>query len=1130
MRWLWIIPAALCGLLLVAATAFWFARLPLANGLLAAALDRAGIAGAAEVVRLDWDGAALRDVDLGGHRAERIEIAYAPRDLVAAGRVDGIGIHGLRLSVDLTADHPLGPLPDRLAALFAGDPTAPPTAGLPALPALRLDDARIALQTARGALELALTGGIAAPDATGAQAVDLSLVSRPGDGAEGNRGLPPRLAGRLQGIYIPGDGNGTDLSLILSSGDSPAAEGLDLAAEAAIAGGDLSLSLDLSGGAPVAAGLAGLPAEMQPAAGRVGLDAAATVPAEPVLAGHTGRLPALLRAADARLEVAGLSLPGRLQGLDLQAAARLDPGRQDGRLLLLPARISVAVLDPAWLAGLGLPQPVAAALQSGGTIDIGSSGPAPVVLTPDPATGLAGGAMAAVLDIEAGLTAAAGGRLGARLQGQVRAPSDAPAAEAAASPPVTGRIGGQLTATDLDLPGLANVAAASLPFAAQLQAEGLAVDLQAPLSAEGLRLAPTLAATLVPAGWEEVVSRPFDLSAAGAQGRDAGLSATGGGWRLTLPPQLRLQSGATVLEAGLDGSIAFGADGQPAQMQVDIADAGLRALPTPAGEVRSLALSGSLQGAPRAMAGDFRLRADLDRLDTAGAAGSPALEAELSAGLAWDERALTLYLTAPGSLVASGLGAPDGPRVERAALTLADVSLAQTAAGLQLTADGSLAPLQADLDGDGRFDDLQAQAERMHLDLTLPGTGSPQGRVQLSGLQAALSGQGVALDGGAATVDLADGIASLDMTGGGLRSTAPAPLFPPLSITGQARLGAAEATWRARLRGLNGALEANLSGRQDLAQDRGTAQIRLEPLRFGAGGVQPGDLNESLAVLEQAGGSLSGQADLKLGAGIDGSARLRLSDIGFTVAGTIVEGLDLELALDRLMPPASPPGQAFSVDRIDAGVALQDLTGTLRLQPAAGGSELLVEQAQAAFLGGRLRLQDAVIDPMAARYDLALQLEEVDLERLLALADMEEVSGTGRISGTIPVTVADGTVVVRDGALDALAPGVVAFRSDAARRALASGGEQVDLLLQALEDFHYDVLRMTVDKPADGESRVFLKLEGSNPAVLDGHPFVLNISLTSNVAPLLAALSRGTEISSRLVQQLLGGLVAGAAR
>ena len=121
-------------------------------------------------------------------------------------------------------------------------------------------------------------------------------------------------------------------------------------------------------------------------------------------------------------------------------------------------------------------------------------------------------------------------------------------------------------------------------------------------------------------------------------------------------------------------------------------------------------------------------------------------------------------------------------------------------------------------------------------------------------------------------------------------------------------------------------------------------------------------------------------------------------------------------------------------------------------------------------------------------------------------------------------------MVVRDGALDALSPGVVAFRSDAARRALASGGEQVDLLLQALEDFHYDVLRMTVDKPANGESRVFLKLEGSNPAVLDGHPFVLNISLTSNVAPLLAALSRGTEISSRLVQQLLGGLAAGAAR
>ena len=205
MRWLWIIPAALCGILLVAAAAFWLARLPLANGLLAAALDRAGIAGRAEVVRLDWRGAALHDVDLGGHRAARIEIAYAPGDLVATGQVDGVEIHGLRLSVDLTAEQPLGPLPDRLAALFAGDPTAPPAAGLPALPPLRLEDARIALRTARGALELALTGGIAAPDATAAQAVELSLVSRPGDGAKPDRGLPPGLAGRLLGVRLDGE-------------------------------------------------------------------------------------------------------------------------------------------------------------------------------------------------------------------------------------------------------------------------------------------------------------------------------------------------------------------------------------------------------------------------------------------------------------------------------------------------------------------------------------------------------------------------------------------------------------------------------------------------------------------------------------------------------------------------------------------------------------------------------------------------------------------------------------------------------------------------------------------------------------------------------------------------------------
>ena len=130
-------------------------------------------------------------------------------------------------------------------------------------------------------------------------------------------------------------------------------------------------------------------------------------------------------------------------------------------------------------------------------------------------------------------------------------------------------------------------------------------------------------------------------------------------------------------------------------------------------------------------------------------------------------------------------------------------------------------------------------------------------------------------------------------------------------------------------------------------------------------------------------------------------------------------------------------------------------------------------------------------------------------------------SGSGQLSGSIPVTLRDGALVIDGGALAAEAPGVIAFRSEAAKQALAQGGQSVELMLQALEDFHYQVLRLTLDKPAEGESRVFLKLEGANPAVLDGQPFVLNINLTSNAAPLLAALARGTEISDRLVEELL---------
>jgi hypothetical protein len=144
------------------------------------------------------------------------------------------------------------------------------------------------------------------------------------------------------------------------------------------------------------------------------------------------------------------------------------------------------------------------------------------------------------------------------------------------------------------------------------------------------------------------------------------------------------------------------------------------------------------------------------------------------------------------------------------------------------------------------------------------------------------------------------------------------------------------------------------------------------------------------------------------------------------------------------------------------------------------------------------------------------------LERLLELFALEGVAGSGTVSGRIPLIIDDERVRVEDALLAADGDGVLRFRSAAARRVLDAGGEQAQLLLQVLEDFHYQVLSLAIDH-GDGDAVMRLSTKGHNPAVKDGHPFVLNINLSGNLEQLLGVVLEGYRLSDRAIRATVGG-------
>ena len=348
----------------------------------------------------------------------------------------------------------------------------------------------------------------------------------------------------------------------------------------------------------------------------------------------------------------------------------------------------------------------------------------------------------------------------------------------------------------------------------------------------------------------------------------------------------------------------------------------------------------------------------------------------------------------------------------------------------------------------------------------------------------------------------------------------PAPVTLPLALAGTLRLANRTARFEGRATGTSGTPAIAIDARQSMTAASGDIKLSLAPLRLGAGGVQPGAALPALARLAAKSGAVSGEAALAWdAAGPRGAARVGFDGVSFDDAdsGLAVDGLSGAIVFDSLAPLATPPGQTLRIVRLDSGVALDDVTFGFQLLPdRAGQPAIALESFEGGFAGGRLAARDGRI---AASGDAALSLAVtgVELGSLLGDVGAEGVGGAGTVDGTIPLRIEHGHIAIEHARLAARGPGRLSIRSPAVRDALSGAGKDVALMLSALEDFHYDRLVLTVEKPADGIARLRIETFGRNPAVADGRPFAINLNLETDVDRIAGSLAEALRLPGRIV-------------
>jgi hypothetical protein len=490
--------------------------------------------------------------------------------------------------------------------------------------------------------------------------------------------------------------------------------------------------------------------------------------------------------------------------------------------------------------------------------------------------------------------------------------------------------------------------------------------------------------------------------------------------------------------------------------------------------------------------------------------------------------ALTLHAGESGALAIESLTAPDlraGPlraRLEPIDRPLLELAQGEGQRAWRAHAAAAIEALEAHLAVPAPLD-LQSQAGTITLAAEGAGQSLAHAGIGLAGGQLRLPEHALALDGIAVAMALsATGLApdqSVPITIERISHGGKPAWFAPLALQAELVPGAEGIAFQSTLTRIGGGLALEVGGSSE-ASGAGRATVELAPVSFGRG-LQPGDLAPIAAgLVSDVAGQLALNGDLTWGAaGLEGDLAILVDQLALSSGPARLEQVNGVVRLDRLWPPTTPPGQQLAIGLLDLGLPLTAGTTTFQL---TDGPRLEVEQLQWRLAGGTARAEPFSLGSPLEGLNVTLRAEQLDLGQLLALTRMDGLSGEGSLDGVLPLRVAEGAAMVAGGELAATGPGVLRYAAGSAPAALQAGGEGVDLLLQALENFHYEALEITLDGRTDSAMDIGLHLAGANPDLYDGHPVEFNLDLEGELANILRQGVASYQIPERIRERMQG--------
>ncbi|SLM48305.1 protein of unknown function [Nitrospira japonica] len=210
---------------------------------------------------------------------------------------------------------------------------------------------------------------------------------------------------------------------------------------------------------------------------------------------------------------------------------------------------------------------------------------------------------------------------------------------------------------------------------------------------------------------------------------------------------------------------------------------------------------------------------------------------------------------------------------------------------------------------------------------------------------------------------------------------------------------------------------------------------------------------------------------------------------------------------------------------LNRGVEATNMSFTVHGESNLQEKSLVVEVRDARWeiLGGTMTSQGVRADLSRPPYAVTVLARAVDLAKVLTLEQQKGLEGTGLLDGTIPVSVAPSGITVKDGLFESRPPGgIIRYHaSSETSTALTDANASMKLVLQALNNFHYNVLQVDSQYGEDGILHLKARLEGRNPDMRQSPPIHFNLTVQESVPALLKSLRLVQDIETSVENRLV---------